>query len=167
MVSISPSEVPKIFLLPPLDLPPAANLFILQSSNTNGFLLLAALHLPYTLKGNSLEAANLQFSLCMIHTFIRFYPGEKFRRDICWYNNAFSSGSTSDAFMPSWSSSFKQELQLFHLEIHMDPLIWRSKQLSWKMLKTMILYIHRHNYIKMIQYHSIIRGLNSLQIMYF
>lgn len=89
MVSISPSEVPKIFLLPPLDLPPAANLFILQSSNTNGFLLLAALHLSYTLKRNSLEVANLHSSLCMIHSFIRLYPGEKFRRDICWYNNVF------------------------------------------------------------------------------
>lgn len=167
MVSISPSEVPKIFLLPPLDLPPAANLFILQSSNTNGFLLLAALHLSYTLKRNSLEAADLHSSLCMIHSFIRLYPGEKFRWDICWYNNVFSSGSTSDAFMLSWSSSFIQEFQLFHLEIHMDPLIWRSKQLSWKMLKTMTLYIHQHNYIKMIQYRSIIRRLNSLQIMYF
>lgn len=167
MVSISPSEVPKIFLLPPLDLPPAANLFILQSSNTNGFLLLAALHLSYTLKRNSLEAADLHSSLCMIRSFIRLYPGEKFRRDICWYNNVFSSGSTSDAFMLSWSSSFIQEFQLFHLEIHMDPLIWRSKQLSWKMLKTMTLYIHQHNYIKMIQYRSIIRRLNSLQIMYF
>lgn len=165
MVSISPSEVPKIFLLPPLDLPPAANLFILQSSNTNGFLLLAALHLSCTLKRNSLEAANLQSSLCMKHSFIRVYPGEKFRWDIRWYNCFFSSGSASDVCMPNWSSSFEQELQLFHLEIHMDPLIWRSKQLSWKILKTMILYIHQHNYIKMIQYCSIIRGFNKVSVL--
>lgn len=106
MVSISPSEVPKIFLLPPLDLPPAANLFILQSSNTNGFLLLAALLLSCTLKRNSLEAANLQSSLCTMHSFIRVYPGEKFRRDIGCYNCIFSSGNTSDVCVPNRSSSF-------------------------------------------------------------
>lgn len=59
----------------------------------------------------------------------------------------------------------KQELQLLHLEIHMDPLIWRSKQLLWKILKTMILYIRQHNYIKMIQYRSIIRGFRKVSVL--
>lgn len=169
MVSISPSEVPKIFLLPPLDLPPAANLFILQSSNTNGFLLLAALRLSCTLKRNSLEAANLQSSLCTMHSFIRVYPGGKFRWDVRWYNCLFFFFFQVEAHLMSACRTgalvFKQELQLFHLEIHMDPLIWRSKQLSWKILKTMILYMHQLNYIKMIQHCSIIRGFNKVSVL--
>lgn len=62
--------------------------------------------LSCTLKRNSLEAANLQSSLCTMHSFIRVYPGEKFRRDIGCYNCVFSSGSTSDVCVPNRSSSF-------------------------------------------------------------
>lgn len=68
------------------------------------------------------------------------------------------------------SLRFPQELQLFsfcffYLEIHMDPLIWRSKQLSWEILKTMRFCIHQHNYIKMLRYRPIIRGFNKVSVL--